>query len=171
MLGTYRAHTPEVSETFLCQADLPQWKWGPLIHSQATLSPWSIDTDLLTALISVTYHAALYINSKPYSIMELLTSRLVRVLYRSWGFWEDFSHFAPGCPSLCKLRLYQYKQVRSATIGPFACSGVSRPKWISVAKSAKLLKSVTEKRDPKSIFHFRSRSATESMRTKFRYRK
>jgi len=34
-------------------------------------------------------------------------------------------------------------------LGPFACSGFSRPKSISVAKSAKLRESVTEKRDPK----------------------
>ena len=45
-------------------------------------------------------------------------------------------------------------------IGAFACSGFSRPKYISVAKSAKLRKSSTEKRDPKNIFP--SRSATEA---------
>jgi len=59
----------------------------------------------------------------------------------------------------------------SASLGAFVCSGFSRPKWISVTKAAKLRKSVTEKRDPKSIFHFRSRSATESTGTEFRDRK
>jgi len=51
-------------------------------------------------------------------------------------------------------------------IGAFACSAFSRSKWILVAKSAKLLKSAT-----KSIFHSRSRSATESTQTEFRDRK
>jgi len=34
-------------------------------------------------------------------------------------------------------------------LGAFVCSGFSRPKWISVAKSARLRKSAAEKRDPK----------------------
>ena len=34
-------------------------------------------------------------------------------------------------------------------IGAFVCSGFFKPKWILVTKSAKLLKSATEKRDPK----------------------
>ena len=37
----------------------------------------------------------------------------------------------------------------SPTTGAFACSGFSRRQWISVAKSAKLRKSMTEKRYPK----------------------
>ena len=35
----------------------------------------------------------------------------------------------------------------SITIGAFACLGFSRLKWISVAKSAKLVKIMTKKRD------------------------
>jgi len=34
-------------------------------------------------------------------------------------------------------------------LGAFVCSGFSRPEWISIAKSAKLCRSATEKRDPK----------------------
>jgi len=34
-------------------------------------------------------------------------------------------------------------------LGAFACSGFSGSKWISVAKSGKLLKNATEKNDPK----------------------
>ena len=42
-------------------------------------------------------------------------------------------------------------------------------KWLSVTKSAKLFKNVTEKRDLKqTISHFRSRAATEILRTEFR---
>jgi len=44
------------------------------------------------------------------------------------------------------------QNLRDGTSGAFACSGFSRSKWISVAKSAKLLKSPTEKRDPKKHF-------------------
>jgi len=40
---------------------------------------------------------------------------------------------------------------RFDTIGAFACSGFSRPEWISVAK---LLKSAAEKRDPKKHLSF-----------------
>jgi len=39
-------------------------------------------------------------------------------------------------------------------IGAFACSAFSRPKWISVAKSAKLLKSATESEIQKTSFTF-----------------
>ena len=51
----------------------------------------------------------------------------------------------------------------------FACSAFSRPKLISVAKSAKLLKRATEKRDPKK--HLSLSAATGSTRTEFRDRK
>ena len=39
--------------------------------------------------------------------------------------------------------------IQVQSLGACPCSGFSRPKWITVAKSAKLHKSATEKRDPK----------------------
>jgi len=44
---------------------------------------------------------------------------------------------------------YERTQGCTATIGAFACSGILRPNWISLAKSANLFKSATEKHDPK----------------------
>jgi len=71
--------------------------------------------------------------------------RLTSEIYRNW--FTDF--------------LTQHSHAECA-IGTLACSGFTQPKWISVAKSAKLLK---------SIFRFWSRSATESTRTEFRDRR
>jgi len=54
------------------------------------------------------------------------------------------------------IRLYPINMIhvnkrdeKAILLGAFACSGFSQPQWISVAKSAKLRKSTTEKRDLK----------------------
>ena len=76
------------------------------------------------------------------------------------------SHMKPGMIAACKiiasLRMgdenfwvpnshsYKYPQL----IGVFACSDFSRPKCITVTKSAKLCKSVAEKLDPKKHLSF-----------------
>jgi len=56
-------------------------------------------------------------------------------------------------------------------LGAFVCSGFSRPKWISVAKSAKLRKSATEKRDPKKHLSLSVAVRDWSIRTEFPGRK